>query len=159
MGGGASKSHRKPNASVESDQVMGNRAMGVERQQNDTEDERQLPRIGKHVKFGNDMYDENGFLSPNSSGDEEDDEFDQHQVNDNDDDDDEGERDDDEGGAGDEEAMQLRMLFAQSAMSMDMDNEDLIFNLLYFGGDTSNFATMMNNAAEETVAAHSTGNT
>lgn len=61
----------------------------------------------------------------------------------------------------DEEAMQLRMLFAQSAMSMDMDNEDLIFNLMYFGGDSSsaNFASMMSNAAEETVAAHSAGNT
>jgi len=57
------------------------------------------------------------------------------------------------------EAAHLRMLFAQSAMSMDMDNEDLIFNLLYFGGDTASFATMMNNAAEETVAAHSAGNT
>lgn len=58
-----------------------------------------------------------------------------------------------------EEAMQMRMLFAQSAMSMDMDNEDLIFNLLYFGDSNTNFASMMNSAAEETVAAHSQGNT
>ena len=77
------------------------------------------------------------------------------------DDDEEDQECDDEDGDDEqnEQTSQMRMLFAQSAMSMDMDNEDLIFNLLYFGGDTSNFASMMSNAAEETVAAHSQGNT
>lgn len=93
-----------------------------------------------------DRMEDDYYNRPSHDGDEDED-YD-------DDEDEEGEEMDDS-----EEAMQLRMLFAQSAMSMDMDNEDLIFNLMYFGGDTSNFASMMNNAAEETVAAHSAGNT
>jgi endogenous inhibitor of DNA gyrase (YacG/DUF329 family) len=51
------------------------------------------------------------------------------------------------------------MHFAQSAMSLGMDNDDLIFNLLYFGDNSSSFQTMFNSAIEETVAAHSAGNT
>jgi hypothetical protein len=53
----------------------------------------------------------------------------------------------------------LRAHFAQSAMSLGMDNEDLIFNLLYFSDAGANFQSMFNSAIEETVAAHSAGNT
>jgi hypothetical protein len=51
------------------------------------------------------------------------------------------------------------MHFAQSAMSLGMDNDDLIFNLLYFGDNTMSFQSMFNSAIEETVAAHSAENT
>jgi hypothetical protein len=53
----------------------------------------------------------------------------------------------------------LRAQFAQSAMSLGMDNDDLIFNLLYFGDTDANFQTMFNTAVEETLAAHSASNT
>jgi hypothetical protein len=58
-----------------------------------------------------------------------------------------------------QEEENLRMHFAQSAMSLGMDNDDLIFNLLYFGDSTTTFQSMFNTAVEETVAAHSAGNT
>lgn len=58
-----------------------------------------------------------------------------------------------------QEEENMRMHFAQSAMSLGMDNDDLIFNLLYFGDNSSSFQTMFNSAIEETVAAHSAGNT
>lgn len=59
------------------------------------------------------------------------------------------------------EEVNLRSNFALSAMSLGMDNEDLIFNLLYFGGNagSANFHSMFNTAMEETVAAHSANNT
>jgi hypothetical protein len=48
----------------------------------------------------------------------------------------------------------------QTAMSLEMDREDLFFNLLYFGGgDMSNINTALSNAREETVALHSENNT
>jgi hypothetical protein len=51
-------------------------------------------------------------------------------------------------------------IFDQTAMSLEMDREDLIFNLLYFGGgDMSNINTALSNAREETVALHSENNT
>lgn len=79
-------------------------------------------------------------------------------------------------------------LFAYSAMSLGVDNDDLLFNMLYFseqglqqgideGGDESNaamddavaannkrnigmhFRNMLNNAVDETIAAHSANNT
>ena len=58
-----------------------------------------------------------------------------------------------------QEEENMRMHFAQSAMSLGMDNDDLIFNLLYFGDNSTSFQTMFNSAIEETVAAHSAGNT
>lgn len=58
-----------------------------------------------------------------------------------------------------EEDEALRAHFAQSAMSLGMDNDDLIFNLLYFGDAGASFQTMFNSAVEETVAAHSASNT
>lgn len=117
-------------------------------------------RSQTQVIFGNNLEDERqGSFSPQTSADRIEDEYDNRPSHDGDEDDDYDNEENGEEMDDSEEAMQLRMLFAQSAMSMDMDNEDLIFNLMYFGGDTSNFASMMNNAAEETVAAHSAGNT
>lgn len=47
-----------------------------------------------------------------------------------------------------------------SAMSLGMDNDELLFNMFYFGDDGgSGFRQSMNTAIEETYAAHSTGNT
>lgn len=58
------------------------------------------------------------------------------------------------------EELNLRSNFALSAMSLGMDNEDLIFNLLYFGGNGgANFSSMFSTAMEETIAAHSANNT
>ena len=123
------------------------------------------PRAQEQAHYGNNHEEEEEedhdgvSYSPHSSGDHHNDLLDYRHSHE--DEDEEGELDEEEAEEepDTEESRQLRMLFAQSAMSMDMDNEDLIFNLLYFGGDTSNFASMMNNAAEETVAAHSAGNT
>ena len=51
-------------------------------------------------------------------------------------------------------------LFAHTAMSLDMNNDDLLFNLLYFGdGNNANFGTVLNNAQQETIALHSENNT
>jgi hypothetical protein len=57
-------------------------------------------------------------------------------------------------------------LFAYSTMSLEMDNDDLLFNLLYFGDaaagggtDLSTLGSTLNTAMEETLAAHSAGNT
>jgi hypothetical protein len=50
--------------------------------------------------------------------------------------------------------------FSHTAMSLNMDGDDLLFNLLYFGGgDLPNLDNMVNNALEETVALHSENNT
>ena len=47
-----------------------------------------------------------------------------------------------------------------SAMSLGMDNDELLFNMFYFGEEAgSGFRQTMNTAIEETYAAHSTGNT
>ena len=43
--------------------------------------------------------------------------------------------------------------------SLGMDNDDLLFNMLYFGDGTQNVGTAINNAMEETVALHSEHNT
>jgi hypothetical protein len=59
----------------------------------------------------------------------------------------------------DQEDEAMREHFAMSAMALGMDNEDLLFNMLYFGNNTSNFQSMFNTAIEETVAAHSAENT
>ena len=53
---------------------------------------------------------------------------------------------------------------SQTAMSFDMDDNDLLFNLLYFnenpeGLDTSNIGAICETAVTETLAAHSEGNT
>ena len=42
-----------------------------------------------------------------------------------------------------------------------MDNDELLFNMYYFGGDDAmtGFRGSMNTAMEETLAAHSAGNT
>lgn len=51
-------------------------------------------------------------------------------------------------------------MFSVTAMSLGMENDDLLFNLLYFGGNEhASFGNMMNSAMEETVALHSEGNT
>lgn len=157
MGGGASNSHKTGECSSNDDVNAQSRhkidANQIEFQQG-SNDHHEIPNRGLRTlaPSGNNR-DEECSYSPEPSRDQVEDDFDCHPSHDED------EEADDEEGEDDEEARQLRMLFAQSAMSMDMDNEDLIFNLLYFGGDTSNFASMMNSAAEETVAAHSAGNT
>lgn len=47
-----------------------------------------------------------------------------------------------------------------SAMSLGMDNDELLFNMFYFGDeDGVGLRQSMNTAVEETYAAHSTGNT
>lgn len=50
-------------------------------------------------------------------------------------------------------------MFAVTAMSLGLENDDLLFNLLYFGGGEANFGTMFNSAMEETVALYSENNT
>lgn len=55
-------------------------------------------------------------------------------------------------------------VFAQTAMSLDMDNDDLLFNLLYFqslqeGGGRESLENMVNSVQSETVALHSENNT
>lgn len=155
MGGGASKSHSVESAPPQ-ENVNTNTRQKTEAYHHD--DGHQVSSSISHPEYRDrshtqaNNHDEEYSSQHSRDRHEEDDDFDCHPSHDD-------ERDDDEMRAEDEEAMQLRILFAQSAMSMDMDNEDLIFNLMYFGGDTSNFASMMNSAAEETVAAHSAGNT
>jgi hypothetical protein len=51
-------------------------------------------------------------------------------------------------------------LFAQAAMSLGLENEDLLFNMMYFDdGSVPNFGAMMNTMQQETVALHSDSNT
>ena len=53
-------------------------------------------------------------------------------------------------------------MFCQTAMSLEMNNAELMFNLMYFGGggtQHSNVANIINSALEETVALHSEQNT
>lgn len=61
-------------------------------------------------------------------------------------------------------------MFSNTALSLGMDNDELLFNLLYFGSDEAlagssggdhlvNLGSMINSAVEETVALHSEGNT
>ena len=76
-----------------------------------------------------------------------------HHLNLNDDDDDDEE---------DHEANETAAMFASASMSLEMDNDDLLFNLLYFGdGNTSSqsIGNSLNAALEETIAAHSASNT
>lgn len=50
-------------------------------------------------------------------------------------------------------------IFAHTAMSLEMDNDDLLFNLLYFENNAANLGQVLNNVQEETVALHSDNNT
>eukprot|EP00600_Ochromonadales_sp_CCMP1393_P002516 CAMPEP_0174980042 /NCGR_PEP_ID=MMETSP0004_2-20121128/15135_1 /TAXON_ID=420556 /ORGANISM="Ochromonas sp., Strain CCMP1393" /LENGTH=643 /DNA_ID=CAMNT_0016231673 /DNA_START=158 /DNA_END=2089 /DNA_ORIENTATION=- len=54
-------------------------------------------------------------------------------------------------------------MFAHTALSLGMDNEDLLFNLMYFEAEAANqassFGAMMNSVQEETLALHSENNT
>lgn len=62
----------------------------------------------------------------------------------------------------DEYVNQSAEMFTNTAMSLGMDNDELLFNLLYFGGESSShctFGNMINSALEETVALHSQDNT
>lgn len=50
--------------------------------------------------------------------------------------------------------------FAHTALALGMDNQDLLFNLMYFDdGHASTFGAMMNNVQQETLALHSSNNT
>jgi len=51
-------------------------------------------------------------------------------------------------------------MFAHTALSLGMDNDDLLFNLMYFNsGDNATFGTVMNSVQSETLALHSENNT
>jgi hypothetical protein len=51
-------------------------------------------------------------------------------------------------------------MFSHTALSLGMDNEDLLFNLMYFGdGDAGTFGQMMDGVQNETLALHSENNT
>mmetsp|Transcript_228 Transcript_228/g.195 ORF Transcript_228/g.195 Transcript_228/m.195 type:complete len:292 (-) Transcript_228:16-891(-) len=51
-------------------------------------------------------------------------------------------------------------LLNNTAMSLGMDNDELLFNLYYFGQQSgASFGHIVNNAVEETLALHSEGNT
>lgn len=51
-------------------------------------------------------------------------------------------------------------MFAATAMSLGLENDDLLFNLLYFAGNENvHLANMFNSAMEETVALYSENNT
>ena len=52
----------------------------------------------------------------------------------------------------DDEDSNLRESLAYSAMSLGMDNEDLLFNLLYFGDSGANIGQIVDSAVEETVS-------
>ena len=62
-----------------------------------------------------------------------------------------------------EELEQAAAMFASATMSLEMDNDDLLFNLMYFGGDETpggqTLGGSLNTALEEVVASHSAGNT
>lgn len=56
--------------------------------------------------------------------------------------------------------------FSYTALSLGMDNEELLFNMMFFGEqgtgagvDMTNFGLMIDNAQQETVALHSENNT
>lgn len=50
--------------------------------------------------------------------------------------------------------------FAHTALALGMDNQDLLFNLMYFDdGNSSTFGAMMNSVQQETLALHSSNNT
>ena len=51
-------------------------------------------------------------------------------------------------------------MFQATAMSLGLENDDLLFNLLYFGGgENLQLGQMVNSAMEETVALYSENNT
>lgn len=51
-------------------------------------------------------------------------------------------------------------MFSHTAMSLGMDNDDLLFNLMYFNeGQNSTFGAMMDGVQSETLALHSENNT
>jgi hypothetical protein len=51
-------------------------------------------------------------------------------------------------------------MFAHTALSLGMDNEDLLFNLMYFGeGQNSSLGALMEGVQQETLALHSENNT
>lgn len=51
-------------------------------------------------------------------------------------------------------------VFAQTAMSLGLDNDDLLFNMMFFDdGSLPNFGAMMNTMQQETLALHSENNT
>lgn len=53
-------------------------------------------------------------------------------------------------------------MFANTAMSLGMENDELLFNLMYFGDmgcNDMNFSAVVSNALDETVALHSANNT
>ena len=71
------------------------------------------------------------------------------------------EHDDDDDGDGENDEM-----FENAALSLEMENDELLFNLLYFSqqseqqcNNSNQFRNMLNNAFEETVALHSENNT
>ena len=58
-----------------------------------------------------------------------------------------------------EQALESEM-FAHTAMSLGLEQEDLLFNLLYFGGGAlPDFNSAVSNARDETLALHSENNT
>lgn len=51
-------------------------------------------------------------------------------------------------------------VFAQTAMSLGLDNDDLLFNMMFFeDGSLPNFGAIMNTMQQETLALHSENNT
>ncbi len=65
--------------------------------------------------------------------------------------------------ADDDDVIANAELYTHLTTSLDMENEDLLFNLLYFSQKDNqpigNIGTMFNSAIEETVALHSENNT
>lgn len=59
-----------------------------------------------------------------------------------------------------EDMANMEEMFGHTALSLGMDNEELLFNLMYFDeGQNTSFNTVMNNVQEETLALHSENNT
>lgn len=50
-------------------------------------------------------------------------------------------------------------MFAHTALSLGMDNDDLLFNMMYFSENGGTFGTVMNSIQQETLALHSADNT
>lgn len=54
----------------------------------------------------------------------------------------------------------MEEMFGNTAMSLNMDNDELLFNLMFFDdGQNNSLGSVMNNLQEETLALHSENNT
>jgi len=161
MGSGASSSSRSGSRKMVAVDNNSNGINGSNVSSNSILDKRLIDHDKNSTNGNNDNNNGNNSDNNNDNNNDNNDNdiYDETRYKDDENNDDDDGHDDDHNDDNDE-------MFENAALSLEMENDELLFNLLYFSqqseqqcNNSNQFRNMLNNAFEETVALHSENNT